>query len=220
MYFFRENVITLIKPKIYRFIKRFLDFSLSMFLMFLFLPLVSIISILTRLDSSGPAIFKHKRVGQNEREFTMFKFRSMYSNSSPYDYKPKANDGRITRFGNFLRASGLDEVPQLLNVVRGDMSLVGPRPEMPFLVDNYTHKQKERLKVKPGITGFWQISGKTQAPILDNFYYDLYYIQNQSLSLDLKIIVWTGVLFLANLKDLLFNIRKKDTGLQNFEDTC
>lgn len=202
--------ITLINSKICKTARRRLDILLSIFFIFLFLPLMSIISILIRLDSTGPVIFKHKRIGQNEKEFTMFKFRTMYADTRCYDYKPRINDSRITKVGRFLRATGLDELPQLLNVVRGDMSLVGPRPEMPFIVKNYSLLQKERLKVNPGITGFWQISGKTQMPIVENLNSDLYYTHNQSLFLDLKIIIWTGILFLGNAKDALFRYKNRN----------
>jgi lipopolysaccharide/colanic/teichoic acid biosynthesis glycosyltransferase len=104
----------------------------------------------------------------------------------------QANDRRITRFGRFLRRTSLDELPQLLNVLRGEMSLVGPRPEMPFLVEEYDTSQRERLRVTPGITGLWQLSADRALPIHENLGYDLYYIRSRGFFLDLAILIHTG----------------------------
>lgn len=111
-----------------------------------------------------------------------------------YAPKPREDDPRINRLGNFLRKSGFDELPQLFNVLKGDMSLVGPRPEMPFIVKDYTEAHKERLKVKPGITGPWQLSSKVKEPVHHNLKYDLSYIRNQSLLFDLKILFKTFIM--------------------------
>jgi putative colanic acid biosynthesis UDP-glucose lipid carrier transferase len=128
----------------------------------------------------------------------LYKFRTMKRETSAYMLKPDKDDVRITRIGRFLRNTGLDEVPQLFNVLKGEMSLVGPRPEMPFIVEGYQKGERERLKVKPGITGLWQLSGRTNMPIHCNLEYDLAYIKDRSLSLDLKILFETLKWFLRN----------------------
>lgn len=120
-----------------------------------------------------------------------------------YVSKPREDDYRINKIGRFLRKSALDELPQVFNVLKGEMSLVGPRPEMPFIVDGYTDKERERerLKVKPGITGLWQLSDKVKEPIHHNLEYDLNYIRNQSLLLDLKILLKTFIISFGMLQN-------------------
>jgi lipopolysaccharide/colanic/teichoic acid biosynthesis glycosyltransferase len=116
----------------------------------------------------------------------------MRVDTDPYSVAPtEATDPRITRFGRFLRRTSLDEFPQLLNVLKGDMSMVGPRPEMPFLVEKYEEWEKRRLDVKPGITGLWQIVGRKNLPLSLNMEYDFYYIKNQSLLFDIAILLKT-----------------------------
>lgn len=120
----------------------------------------------------------------------------MTQETSHYEYKPKKNDPRITKVGRFLRNTGLDELPQLWNVIKGEMSVVEPRAEMPFIVNAYSQKERKRLKVKPGITGLWQVSGKTQEPITNYLEYDLDYIKKRTHWLDFIIISKTSVLLL------------------------
>jgi lipopolysaccharide/colanic/teichoic acid biosynthesis glycosyltransferase len=116
----------------------------------------------------------------------------MYADQCGDEITPQVTDDqRVTRVGKFLRKTSLDELPQMINVLRGEMSMVGPRPEMPFIVESYDDLQIQRLLVRPGITGLWQVSDKRKAPIHENIDYDLYYIQNQSLFLDLTIVVMT-----------------------------
>jgi exopolysaccharide biosynthesis polyprenyl glycosylphosphotransferase len=143
-------------------------------------------------ESPGPALFCQKRVGVNGEVFDIYKFRTMYIDTDPYSSAPHdREDPRITPYGRWLRATSLDELPQLLNVVRGQMSLVGPRPEMPFIVDTYDDWQRRRLSVKPGITGLWQILGRKDLPMHENLQYDFYYIRNRSLGHDLSILIRT-----------------------------
>ncbi|MBI5754912.1 sugar transferase, partial [Candidatus Peregrinibacteria bacterium] len=171
-----------------------LDFTLSFIGSLLFLPFFLVIAIAIRLDSRGPAIFKHARIGKDGQPFQMYKFRTMYQNVKEADFSPRdIEDKRVTSVGRFLRKSSLDEVPQLWNVLKGEMSLVGPRPEMPFLVEKYTNWQKKRLDVKPGITGLWQILGRKDLPLTENIEYDFYYIKNRSTLLDLVILFKTAV---------------------------
>jgi putative colanic acid biosynthesis UDP-glucose lipid carrier transferase len=177
---------------IYPVFKRLFDVVVSAFSLIVLSPLIAILAIFIRLDSPGPIIFRQRRVGLNGKEFDFYKFRSMHVTSSAYALTPKsAEDPRITRFGRWLRRSSLDELPQFLNVLRGNMSIVGPRPEMPFIVATYNEEQRERLRVKPGITGVWQISAVRGEPIHANMEYDLFYIEHRSLLLDLIIMCKT-----------------------------
>lgn len=172
--------------------KRILDLVFSIVLLVLTAPLWLVISILVRSGSKGPALFQQKRVGRNGVLFDLYKFRTMYVDAPSYDYSPRAaHDPRITRIGRYLRKSSLDELPQLLNVIKGEMSLVGPRPEMPFIVEQYDDRQRLRLQVKPGITGLWQLSADRAFLIHENIAYDVYYINNRGLFLDLAILIHT-----------------------------
>lgn len=172
--------------------KRTVDLAISSLLILLLAPLLFLIAILIRLDSSGPAFFVQKRVGRNGKLFNIYKFRSMHTDAPMYDLSPTtSSDPRITRLGRMLRRLSLDELPQLINVFLGNMSLVGPRPEMPFIVEHYNAKQRQRLQVSPGITGLWQLSSDRAFPIHHNIHYDLYYIRNHTFFMDLAILIHT-----------------------------
>jgi len=178
----------------YEWAKRIFDFIGATALLAIGSPLFLLLAILIRLDSKGPALFQQERVGLNGRKFRMFKFRTMYLEAPAYAYSPKeSNDFRITRIGRFLRRTSLDELPQLLNVFLGDMSLVGPRPEMPFIVETYTKRHSQRLQVKPGITGLWQLSGDRNYLIHENIEYDLYYIKHRNFFMDVAILLHTTI---------------------------
>jgi exopolysaccharide biosynthesis polyprenyl glycosylphosphotransferase len=177
---------------LYALAKRLVDLALSSVLLVLLSPLFILIAILVRLDSPGPALFVQKRVGLNGDLFKMFKFRSMFENAAKYAPSPtSSSDPRITRIGRFLRRASLDELPQLINVFLGTMSLVGPRPEMPFIVESYDARECRRLQVIPGITGLWQLSADRAFPIHSNVEYDLYYIRNRTFAMDLAILIHT-----------------------------
>lgn len=183
---------------VYKLIKRGIDIFFSLFGLILISPIWLIIVAIIKLDSKGPAHICQTRVGWNNRPFTIIKFRTMYHNVPLYGLAPKNDfDGRITKVGKFLRRFSLDELPQLLNILKGEMSLVGPRPEMPFIVENYVPWQRFRLKAKPGLTGLWQILGRKDIPLHENLEYDFYYVANRSLLLDSSIILKTipAVLF-------------------------
>jgi exopolysaccharide biosynthesis polyprenyl glycosylphosphotransferase len=185
------------RRKGYEILKRVCDFLCSLALMLVGSPVFLLLALIIKLDSRGPVLFRQERVGQNGKTFLMYKFRTMQTSSSPYDYSPRASaDPRITRVGRFLRRTSLDELPQLINVVLGQMSLVGPRPEMPFIVEQYTEHHRQRLQVKPGLTGLWQLSGDRAFLIHENIEYDLYYIQHRSLFMDLAILLHT-IIFAA-----------------------
>jgi len=176
----------------YSIAKRMADLIGSSLLLVMCAPLLFLIALLIRLDSSGPALFAQERVGRNGKPFKMYKFRSMREGTPKYEPSPKTpRDPRITRIGRFLRKCSLDELPQLMNVLLGDMSLVGPRPEMHFIVHTYTSEQRQRLQVTPGITGLWQLSADRAFPIHDNIHYDLYYIRNRCFVMDIAILIHT-----------------------------
>ncbi|MGA2353921.1 MAG: exopolysaccharide biosynthesis polyprenyl glycosylphosphotransferase, partial [Terriglobales bacterium] len=178
----------------YEWSKRIFDILGAAALLVIGSPLFLLLAVLIKLDSRGSALFRQERVGLNGRKFRMFKFRTMYAESPAYAYSPKeSEDLRITRIGRFLRRTSLDELPQLVNVLRGTMSLVGPRPEMPFIVDTYTERHSQRLQVKPGITGLWQLSGDRNYLIHENIEYDLYYIKNRNFFMDIAILLHTCI---------------------------
>lgn len=180
------------EPWHYSIAKRTADLIASSLLLVLLAPLFLLIGLLVRLDSSGSALFSQERVGRNGIPFKIYKFRSMHEGTRKYQRSPTTpSDPRITRIGRLLRRSSLDELPQLMNVFRGDMSLVGPRPEMPFIVHTYTPIQRQRLQVTPGLTGLWQLSADRAFPIHDNIQYDLYYIRNRGFFMDIAIMVHT-----------------------------
>jgi exopolysaccharide biosynthesis polyprenyl glycosylphosphotransferase len=184
----------------YAIAKRAIDLTVSTFLLALTSPLLLLIAILIKLDSPGPALFIQKRVGRNGELFNIYKFRSMHANASRYDFSPATScDLRITRIGRFIRKTSLDELPQLMNVFLGNMSLVGPRPEMPFIVQDYTNEHRQRLHLIPGITGLWQLSADRAFPIHENIQYDLYYIRNRGFFMDIAILIHT--LFFAIRRD-------------------
>jgi lipopolysaccharide/colanic/teichoic acid biosynthesis glycosyltransferase len=172
--------------------KRVLDVAGALVLLALLAPLFLLAAVLIRLDSPGPAFFRQRRVGKDGSEFLMWKFRSMCTDAPPYAVSPTSTiDARLTRVGRLMRRVSMDELPQLINVLRGEMSLVGPRPEMPFIVDGYTEVERGRLAMKPGITGLWQISPARAFPIHENVQYDLHYIRHRNLVLDGAILLRT-----------------------------
>jgi lipopolysaccharide/colanic/teichoic acid biosynthesis glycosyltransferase len=183
---FRKSLAA--RNRIYLIVKRIVDVLISIASLIIFFPVWLIIIVLIRLDSRGSAIFSHERVGKNGKIFRLYKFRTMRLGVNAAEYAPTTlNDPRITRIGKFLRRTSLDEVPQFLNIIKGDMALIGPRPEMQFIVKKYDEMQKCRLLVLPGLTGLWQILGRKDLPLHENAEYDYYYILHQSLALDLII---------------------------------
>jgi sugar transferase (PEP-CTERM system associated) len=187
--------ITLFK----NYIKRILDFVLSSIAIVLFLPFIIILPVIIKLNSKGPALLKQVRVGKGEKLFTLYKFRTMIDGAEKNTGPVWSQEGdfRITRLGNLLRKTRLDEIPQLFNVMRGDMSFIGPRPERPFFVEALKKQipyYSERHCVKPGITGWAQVRHAYSDSVegaLEKLRYDLYYIKYQSISLDLLIILDT-----------------------------
>lgn len=188
----------------YSVLKRTIDITGSLVGLLLLSPLFVIIALMIKIeDPKGSVFFYQTRIGKNEKPFRMYKFRSMVSNAEEKlkdllakneiegaMFKMK-NDPRITRIGKFIRKTSIDELPQLINVLRGEMSLVGPRPPLTREVAEYTTYDKLRLTVKPGCTGLWQVSGRNELSFKEMVELDLKYIQNRSIGADLKIIFKT-----------------------------
>jgi len=173
-------------------LKRSMDVAGSCVLLVALAPFLALVALLVKLDSRGPAIFRQKRIGKDGAPFELWKFRSMRADAPPYERSPAStSDPRLTRLGRGLRRLSIDELPQLVNVLKGEMSLVGPRPEMPFIVEKYGALERQRLRVKPGITGLWQISPARAMPIHENVEYDLFYIEHSSFFLDCSILLRT-----------------------------
>lgn len=176
--------------------KYLLDFVASLFLILIFSPLMLIIAVLIKLSSRGPVFFSHKRVGINNRLFVIHKFRSLHIDTPSYSEKPDSTeDVRITSIGKWIRKTSLDELPQLFNVIKGEMSLVGPRPEMPFLAEEYEEWENQRHLVRPGMTGLWQLSPRRRGTIREGIPVDLEYIDNLSVWNDFKILLRTFKVF-------------------------
>ncbi len=183
--------------------KRLLDIILAIIGIIIFSPVYLIIIIAIKLESDGPAVFKQVRVGKDKVNFIIYKFRTMIPNAEnkrELDINPDSienfvfqskSDNRITKVGAFLRKSSLDEIPQLFNVLIGNMSFVGPRPEIPDVVKYYPESYNQRLLVKPGITGLAQINGRGEIELGKTVYFDLVYIKNFSVWLDIRIIFKT-----------------------------
>jgi exopolysaccharide biosynthesis polyprenyl glycosylphosphotransferase len=183
--------------------KRLFDVLASTLLIIVSSPLMAVVAILVKVESSGPVLFKQERVGMEGKHFPMLKFRSMvldaeqhltdlahHNEGSGLLFKMK-NDPRVTRVGKLLRKFSLDELPQLFNVFAGSMSLVGPRPPLPSEVAAYEQDVRRRLLVKPGLTGLWQVSGRSNLSWQDSVRLDLYYVENWSLAGDLMILLRT-----------------------------
>lgn len=154
------------------------------------------LAIAIKLDSRGPVLFGQERLGRDERIFRVYKFRTMHLNAGGNGLKPENGDARVTRVGRFLRRTSLDELPQFYNILRGEMSLVGPRPEQLAFAEHYQGEERRRYAVKPGLTGWWQVNGRPQ-PMYEHASYDLYYVAHQSLWLDLLILARTPLTVLA-----------------------
>ena len=194
-------------------LRRAFDLVVGLFLILLLSPVLIGVALAVRLDSRGPALFRQRRVGHQEREFTLFKFRSMRVDADPRGHReyvtalikgegstPEggrenlyklAVDNRITPVGRWIRRWSLDELPQLFNVLRGDMTLVGPRPAIPYEVAEYPSWYRERFSVKPGLTGYWQVSGRNERTYEEMVRLDIEYAERQSLGLDLLILLKT-----------------------------
>jgi lipopolysaccharide/colanic/teichoic acid biosynthesis glycosyltransferase len=171
-------------------IRRAIDVAVSLTALLLTSPLLALAALAIRLESAGHPIYRQRRVGRDGQAFDVLKLRTMVDGAEHIGagLAVNENDSRITRVGALLRRTSLDELPNLLNVLRGDMSLIGPRPTVPVQVEQYSARQRGRLAVKPGITGWAQVNGRTALPWSERIELDLFYIEHRSLALDLRIL--------------------------------
>ena len=195
------------------FFKRVIDIFFSLIFILLFWWLYIVVAILVKKKLGSPVLFKQKRPGLNEKIFIMYKFRTMIDKKDEKgDLLPDKD--RLTKFGKFLRSTSLDEIPELWNVLKGEMSLVGPRPLLVQYLSKYTKEENKRHNVKPGITGWAQINGRNNTTWSDRFKNDVYYVENFSFLLDMKIIIQT---FLKVIKRRDIN-QNEDVTMRNFLD--
>ena len=191
-------------------IKRIIDIVISFIFLVILSPFFAITTFLIRLDSKGPIFFKQERIGKDGNTFIPYKFRTMVVDAEKRGLKHRIrkNDSRITRIGRFLRF-GFDELPQLINVLRGEMSLVGPRPTLPYQVKNYSNYEKRRLEVKPGITGLALVKGRRKLLWVERIKLDIWYIDHWSFWLDIKILFRT-ILIVSRGEGLYPDLKVKD----------
>jgi lipopolysaccharide/colanic/teichoic acid biosynthesis glycosyltransferase len=175
-------------------IRRTVDVVLGMFMLIVAGPVIAVAMLAIRLESRGHPIYRQRRVGKDGREFDLLKLRTMVDGAEYVGagLAINENDPRVTRVGAFLRRTSLDELPNLLGVVRGELSFIGPRPTIPVQVAQYTQRQRGRLAIRPGITGWAQVNGRAALPWSERIELDLYYIEHRSLALDLRIL-WRTV---------------------------
>jgi len=180
-------------------IRRAIDIAVSSLALLVSAPVLVLAALAIRLESRGPVIYSQRRAGLHGREFDVIKLRTMVDGAEHIGagLAIDADDPRITRVGAFLRRTSLDELPNLLNVLRGEMSMIGPRPTLPAQVAQYTPRQRGRLQIKPGITGWAQVNGRASLPWDERIELDLHYIDHRSLSFDLKILWRTVAMVLA-----------------------
>ncbi|HUU31286.1 MAG TPA: sugar transferase [Phycisphaerae bacterium] len=178
-----------------RFIKRAMDIVVAAAILLVGWPILAILAILIRCDSPGPVLFRQERAGRGMQPFTLYKFRTLRADADPFGTSPRRpDDPRLTRIGRVLRETSFDELPQLWNVLRGEMSLVGPRPLYMSQARAFTPRQRRRLDVRPGLTGLAQIQGRGEVPHEDKLEIDVRYVEQANLRLDLKIL-WASLAF-------------------------
>ena len=187
----------------YEFIKRFTDISVSLLALIFLFPLMLVIVVLIKLDSRGPVLFSQNRVGRNGKIFKMYKFRSMVANAEDLLRELRSKnemsgpmfkikyDPRVTRVGRFIRKTSLDELPQLINVLKGDMSLVGPRPNLPDEVRKFDKWMLDKLVIRPGLTCFWQVMGRNSIEFVQWMNLDVKYVEKRTFKLDMVLILKT-----------------------------
>ena len=205
----QSDVKTKISKKVYIKIKRVIDVILASVALILLSPLFAIIAIAIKIDSKGPVFFAHKRIGKNGKIIKLYKFRSMVINAEELiksftpeqmrEYKENyklTNDPRITKVGKFLRKTSLDELPQLINIINGDLSIIGPRPVVADELEKYGVNKDKFLSVTPGLTGYWAANGRSNTTYEQRMEMELYYIDNLSLKMDIKVFFKTILSFL------------------------
>ena len=194
----------------YEFFKRLMDVICSLTSLIILAPILLLVAVVIKLESKGPVIFAQERVGKNNKLFKMYKFRSMVVNAEELKKKLKnqnerngpmfkiKNDPRVTPFGRFIRKTSIDELPQLVNILKGEMSIVGPRPSLPDEVKQFEPWMLERLNVKPGLTCYWQVQGRDNIEFEDWMKLDVKYVKDRNMILDFKLIFKTFFVFLGD----------------------
>lgn len=211
---YNESVLTLeneenkivVKKNYYKYTKRILDIVLSSIGFIVLLPIFGMIALCVKLDSRGPVFFKHKRIGKNGKEIYIYKFRTMVENAEDMikDFTPEQakefrknyklkDDPRITKVGKVLRKTSLDELPQLLNIIKGELSIIGPRPVIKEELEKYGDNKKKFLSVTPGLTGYWAANGRSCTSYEERMNLELYYVDKMSFKLDVKILIKTAL---------------------------
>lgn len=211
---YNESVLTLeneenkvvVKKNYYKYTKRILDIVLSSIGFIVLLPIFGMIALCVKLDSRGPVFFKHKRIGKNGKEIYIYKFRTMVKNAEDMikDFTPEQakefrknyklkDDPRITKVGKVLRKTSLDELPQLLNIIKGELSIIGPRPVIEEELEKYGDNKKKFLSVTPGLTGYWAANGRSCTSYEERMELELYYVDKMSFKLDVKILIKTAL---------------------------
>ena len=184
----------------YLHIKRFFDIVISTIGLIVLSPVFLILAIIVKVDSKGPIFFAHTRIGKNGKKFKMYKFRTMYENAQDMikDFTPEQmkeykenfkleNDPRITKIGKILRKTSLDELPQIINILKGELSIIGPRPIIEPELEKYEENKEKFLSLTPGLTGYWQANGRSNTTYEERMQMELYYVDNMSFKLDIKI---------------------------------
>lgn len=185
----------------YKFFKRLFDILISLFMLIILSPIMLILALLVKLTSKGPVLFKQDRLGRNGKVFKMLKFRSMIVGAEAQGVYSDNKDKRVTKVGKFLRATSLDELPQLINMLKGDMSLIGPRPPLtyhPWPLEQYTDEQRRMFEVRPGMTGWAQVNGRKEVEWHRRIELNVWYVDNVSFLLDAKIFFMTIFKVLKN----------------------
>ncbi len=211
---FEDNEVKLrqqiLSKKIYEFIKRAFDIICSIATLIIISPILLIVSVLIKIESPGPLIFMQERVGINKKTFKMYKFRSMVANAEELKCKlveknerngpmfKMKNDPRVTRIGRFIRKTSIDELPQLINILKGEMSFVGPRPSLPDEVNQFEPWMLKRLIVRPGLTCYWQVGGRDKIDYIDWMKLDIKYVDERNIWVDLKLIFKTFFVLLGD----------------------
>lgn len=175
----------------YRFVKRVFDFVIALIMLIVLSPLMLVACVLIKLNNDGPVLFKQKRPGKNGKIFTVYKFRTMSVKTHDENGRELSDFERMSKTGNLLRKTSVDELPQLINILKGEMSFIGPRPLLVEYLDLYTPEQMRRHEAAPGISGWAQVNGRNTLTWEEKFAYDVYYVDNLSLKLDLKIFFMT-----------------------------
>lgn len=203
----------------YRYVKRIADLIIALTMLIVLSPIMLIACVLIKSNNDGPVLFKQKRPGKNGKIFTVYKFRTMSVKTHDENGRELSDFDRMSKVGNFLRKTSVDELPQLVNILKGDMSFIGPRPLLVEYLDLYTPEQMRRHEVAPGISGWAQVNGRNTLTWEEKFTYDVYYVDNLSLKMDLKIFFMTimNVLKQDGINSGAANTMEKFTGTETEE---